>query len=126
MISGSPPTDRNARTGLFTPPTSTFSALSKISRDRRRSGFIAVGVALMQGPLPSGLQPARGVFRVVGQNRSRTGPLNPRQNLQDNSLFVDPALLGRGFHHGIFTADVVSRHRHIEVVPYRAHNIEIR
>jgi len=29
MISGSPPTDRNARTGLFTPPTSTFSARSK-------------------------------------------------------------------------------------------------
>jgi len=39
MISGSPPTDRNARTGLFTPPTSTFSARSKISRERLRSRF---------------------------------------------------------------------------------------
>src|SRR5882724_11155995 len=31
--------DGNARTGLFTPPTNTFSARSKISRERLRSRF---------------------------------------------------------------------------------------
>src|SRR5258707_14579773 len=37
MMSGSPPTERKARTGLFTPPTRSFVARSKISRERRRS-----------------------------------------------------------------------------------------
>jgi len=35
MIRGSPPTERKARTGEFTPPTRTFSASAKISRERR-------------------------------------------------------------------------------------------
>src|ERR1700751_2524276 len=37
MMSGSPPTERKARTGVFTPPTRSFVARSKISRERRRS-----------------------------------------------------------------------------------------
>jgi hypothetical protein len=50
MMSGSPPTERKARTGLFTPPTSIFSARSKISRERRRSTLDFVGVALIELP----------------------------------------------------------------------------
>src|SRR6267143_6559952 len=37
MMSGSPPTELKARTGLLTPPTRSFVARSKISRERRRS-----------------------------------------------------------------------------------------
>src|SRR5690349_4024749 len=46
-MSGSPPTERNARTGLFTPPTSSFSARAKISRERYRSRRRVVFVAFM-------------------------------------------------------------------------------
>src|SRR5258708_35454296 len=37
MMSGSPPTELKARTGLLTPPTRSFVARAKISRERRRS-----------------------------------------------------------------------------------------
>src|SRR5713226_4565016 len=47
MISGSPPTERKARTGLLTPPTRSFVARSKISRERRRSRCRVGRVALI-------------------------------------------------------------------------------
>src|SRR5439155_19021610 len=73
MISGSPPTDRNARTGLFTPPTSTFSARSKISRERLRSRFSRGGAVLMFSRLNlSRLQPACDILGVIGKNDFRS------------------------------------------------------
>src|SRR5438445_176819 len=69
MISGSPPTDRNARTGLFTPPTSTFSARSKISRERLRSRFNRGGAVLMFSRLNlSRLQPACDILCGISKN----------------------------------------------------------
>src|SRR5260370_9790960 len=47
MMSGSPPTELKARTGLLTPPTRSFVARSKISRERRRSRCRVGRVALI-------------------------------------------------------------------------------
>src|SRR5580698_5316372 len=97
MISGSPPTERNARTGLFTPPTRIFSPRSKISRERRRSTLDFVGVALMNvWPNPSRLQPSRRVLRVIRQNNIRARTLDPRQDFQHHALLVQPAFLRGG------------------------------
>src|SRR5208283_3976384 len=109
MMSGSPPTERKARTGLFTPPTRTFSAFSNISRERWRSGF----------------QPASRILGVVGEDYIRTGPLNARKNFQDHALFVDPAIARRRLDHGIFAADVVRAHGHINGIPHPADDVEI-
>src|SRR5258708_11359717 len=115
MINGSPPTDRNARTGLFTPPTSIFSARSKISRERLRSRFNRGCAVLMFLSIKlARLQPACGVLGMVGKNDFRSGALHARENLQYDSLFIQPALLRRGFHHGVLSTDVVSPHRNIE------------
>src|SRR5208283_68672 len=99
MMSGSPPTERKARTGLFTPPTRTFSAFSNISRERWRSGKERLCVALMCAPWRSGFQPASRILGVVGEDYIRTGPLNARKNFQDHALFVDPAIARRRLDH---------------------------
>src|SRR5689334_23083409 len=98
MISGSPPTERNARTGLLTPPTRTFSAFSNISFERRRSGFAWACVALIGAPFIriSGFQPASHVFGVVGQDNVGPGTLNAGQDFQNYAFFFDPAFLRRG------------------------------
>src|SRR5271154_7613130 len=117
MTSGSPPTERNARTGLLTPPTRTFSARSKISRERFRSGFKIDRVTLISAPLPLLLQPSRHVFRVISQNNVRARSLNAGKNLQNHALLVEPALFRRGRYHRIFPADVLSGNRHIAFLP---------
>src|SRR5712691_4219888 len=53
------------------------------------------------------LQPASDILGVVGKNDFRSGALDARQNLQDNSLFIQPSLLRRCFDHGVFSTDVV-------------------
>src|SRR4029077_4579561 len=98
MMSGSPPTERNARTGLFTPPTSIFSARSKISRERRRSTLDFVGVALIKlPPTRSRFQPSRGILGVIRQNNVCARALDSRQYFQHDPLLVHPALLGGRF-----------------------------
>src|SRR5271156_4216050 len=100
MISGSPPTERNARTGLFTPPTRIFSARSKISRERGRSTFDFVGVTLMESqPKLSRLQPSRRVLGMVRQYNVSARPLNSGQDFQHDSLFIQPTFLRGGFDH---------------------------
>src|SRR5215469_11540425 len=126
IISGSPPTERNARTGLFTPPTSTFSASAKICRERRRSGFTTVCVPLMEAPLRiSGSQPAHRVFGMVGQNDFRARSLDSQENFEYDSFFVHPTLLSSRLDHRIFTAHIVSGDGRVEVVAHQADNIEI-
>src|ERR1700675_213854 len=108
MMSGSPPTERNARTGLFTPPTSIFSARSKISRERRRSTLDFVGVALMRSPpKPSRLEPSRGILGVIRQNNVCARALNSRQYFQHDPLLVQPALVRGRFDHRILSTYVV-------------------
>src|SRR2546422_2928769 len=97
MISGSPPTARNARTGLFTPPTSTFSARSKISRERLRSRFNLACVALMLFPIQrSRLQPASDVLGVVRQQDIRSRALNSGKYFQHHALLIQPAVPRQG------------------------------
>src|SRR5262249_34099316 len=48
MMRGSVPTERKARTGLLTPPTRSFSALAKISRERLVSRFsLCLGAVML-------------------------------------------------------------------------------
>src|SRR5579863_8297709 len=127
MISGSPPTERNARTGLFTPPTSSLSPRSKISRERRRSTLDFVGVALIPSPTqPLRLQPSCDILRVIRQDNVRPSPLNPRQDFQHHPLLVQPALFGRGLHHRVLPAHVVSSHGNIKRVAHSTNHIQIR
>src|SRR5713226_8250959 len=53
------------------------------------------------------LQPACDILGVVGKNDFRSGALNARQNLQDNSLFIQPSLLRRSFDHSVFSTYVL-------------------
>src|SRR5258707_3037560 len=126
MISGSPPTERNARTGLLTPPTRTFSALSKISLERRRSGFAWACVALIGAPFNgnSRFQPAGHVFGVVGQDNVGAGALNAGENFQDHALFINPAFLRSGFEHRVLAADVVRANRHVEAITHGPDDVE--
>src|SRR5208282_6312887 len=103
---GVPPTERNARTGLFTPPTRIASAWRKISSER----WCDLGA--LTGAPPSRLQPAGRVFGVVGANNVGAGALDTREQFQYHALFVNPAIRCRGFHHRVFAADVVGGHRH--------------
>src|SRR5215475_13235503 len=94
-MSASPPTERNARTGLFTPPTSTCSARWKISADRALLPFREVCGVLIETLCMAALpfQPFRHVLGMVGQNNVRPGPSNARQDFQHSALFVQPTFL---------------------------------
>src|ERR1700675_4094215 len=107
MMSGSPPTERKARTGLFTPPTRTFSARSKISRERWRLRFKVDWVALIFVPSKlSRLQPVCDVLGVIGQDDVGAGALDAGENFEYDALLIDPAFLRGGLDHRIFAADV--------------------
>src|SRR5271154_2938061 len=118
MMSGSPPTERKARTGLLTPPTKTCSARSKISFERRRSGLLRVGVASMVRGVKlsrlSGFEPAGDVLGVIGEDDFCAGALDASEEFEDDALFVEPAFLGGGFDHGVFAADVVGADGDVE------------
>src|SRR5260370_19092832 len=62
----------------------------------------------------SRLQPACRILGVVGKNDFRPRALDARKNLQDNSLFLQPTLLRRGFDHGVLSADIVSTYGNIK------------
>src|ERR1700720_4662093 len=110
---GSPPTARNARTGLFTPPTSTSAARRNISSERGLciltsfGEFIVACGRTIKIFASAILQPTRSVFRVIGEHDVCPGPINTCQNLQRDSLFLDPAVRGSRLHHGIFAADII-------------------
>src|SRR5258706_7423750 len=103
---GSPPTARNARTGLFTPPTRTSVARRKISSERGCSVLTCFGALIgfiCSGNLKlAGFQPAREVFRVIGEHDTRAGAMNAGHNFEHDPLFIDPAICGGRFHHGEF------------------------
>src|SRR5712692_12026586 len=111
MISGSPPTERNERTGLFTPPTSTRSPRAKISRDffRLRSGD---GSATSQFPSEELdlLQPACCVLGMIREDDVGAGALNRGEDFEDGAFFLKPFVSRRCLDHGIFAAHVVRRH----------------
>src|SRR5262245_20294394 len=126
MMSGSPPTERKARTGLFTPPTRICSASAKTSRERRRPCW-GEGVELIEGPSCQRLfEPAGGVFRMIRQDKVRAGALNTGEYLENHSFFVEPAIFRGGFHHGILATHVVGGYWNAEFVFDPANYVEIR
>src|SRR6266851_10466245 len=126
MISGSPPTDRNARTGLFTPPTSTFSARSKISRERLRSRFTWGCIALMLFSRKLSLiQPACDILGMIGKNDFRARALNRRQDFQHDALLIQPPLLRGRLHHGIFPAHIVGADGNFKGIAYPSDDVQV-
>src|SRR5712692_7608317 len=103
MTSGVPPTARKARTGLFTPPTRISWARRNISSERGREDRFT---GALRGAL-TGFQPAGHILGVIGEHDAGAGAVDCRQNLQHAALLVKPAVARRGFHHGVFAADVV-------------------
>src|SRR5260370_17595166 len=73
----------------------------------------------------SRLQPACDVLGMVGKNDFRSGALDAGQNFQHNSLFVQPALLRRGFDHGELSADIVPTDRNIKRVSHAPNDIQV-
>src|SRR5690242_17101368 len=63
---------------------------------------------------------------MIRQNEVCAGALYAGENFQNDAFFIEPAILGRSFYHGIFAADVVSGHWNTKFVFYPAHDVEIR
>src|SRR6267142_3916623 len=127
MMSGSPPTERNARTGLFTPPTRTCSARAKISAERARFFFVDVWDVLIVGYASRlRFQPFCCVFCMVRQDNIRPGPLDAGQDLKYGALLIEPTFLRCGFHHGVFAADIICTDRDIKTLADASNHIEIR
>src|SRR3984957_20058003 len=74
----------------------------------------------------AGLQPARHVFRVVAENDFGAGALDAGENFEDHALLVDPAVARRGFHHGVFAANVVGGHGNVESIAHALNDVEVR
>src|SRR5579864_9648694 len=93
-ISGSPPTDLNARTGLFTPPTSDSWA-------RRNMSFVFELLFCSRGlgaiEASASLQPARQILRMVCEHNRSARALNRGENFEHHALLVNPAILRGGF-----------------------------
>src|SRR5215211_6907950 len=123
MNKGSPPTERNARTGLLTPPGIRLMARS-MSRAERSAASILLASTL--APLPckrlkppswrlfevytfwpvpavSGLtwlrEPSGNVRGEVGDDDIRASALYARERLEDGCTLVEPAVPGGGFDH---------------------------
>src|SRR5882724_6140750 len=113
MISGSPPTERKARTGELTPPTRTCSASANISRERRLLRREDVWVTLifclcslhrayqLWSGADSAFQPSSGVFRMVRQNDIGAGALYAGENFEHDAFFIEPAILRGRFDHRV-------------------------
>src|SRR5258706_1474047 len=127
---GSPPTARNARTGLFTPPTRTSVARRKISSERGCSvltGFGALIDFICSGNLKlAGFQPTREVLCVIGEHYARTRAMNASHNLEPDSLFIGPSIRGGRFHHGKFPAHVIRANGDVERLPDAMNDVQIR
>src|ERR671921_2147981 len=133
MNRGSPPTERNARTGLFTPPGIRLTARS-MSRAERSMARIALAsmslllpckrvkppsrrlievytfwpVAAVRGLTRLG-EPAGDLRGIVGDDDIRAGALYARERLQNHGPLVEPAILRGGLYHGVLPAHAVSR-----------------
>src|SRR5260370_5409632 len=126
---GSPPTARNARTGLFTPPTNTSVARRKISCEWGRSFLPAIGALIYfcAGNRDSALlQPAGRILRVIGENNACACPVNPGEDFERDALLVNPAVGGGCLHHRKFAADVIGADGHVESFADAMDDVEIR
>src|SRR4051812_22023831 len=92
MKSGAPPTAWNARTGLSTPPGSTWRARSK-------SFLLVFGFRKQSGR----------VAGEVGDDHVGARAPNRHQRFHHGACFVKPAIGGGGLDHRVFAADLIGR-----------------
>src|ERR1700676_3481185 len=135
---GTPATAPKACTGLLTPPTSTRRARSKTFCERlcsfsamlptpKRSSLLMLDQEFSRElNALARLGPSRHVLGVIGQYDLRTGALNRRQNFQNNTLLLQPAIADCGFHHRVLAAYVVRTHRDVKAIPHLANYVEVR
>src|SRR6266540_4177690 len=71
------------------------------------------------------LQPLRGVLRVIGDHEVRAGSHDARQDLENDSLLVDPSVGRGGLDHCVFAGDVVSGDGSVEAYAGFADNVEV-
>src|ERR1700683_1523771 len=86
---------------------------SRPCRETRRQETSELNVAAL-----TGFQPARDVLCMICEDYFRARSLDAGKNLEHDALFVQPTTLRRRFHHGIFAAHVVGRHRNVEFVQH--------
>src|SRR5215210_1515417 len=150
--SGSPPTERKARTGLLTPPGMRLVARA-MRRAERSFTRASLAFALSSlpcnrvGPFPrvyerliaqdqfvsrdtahpkrSLLQPAGHVRGVVGDDDVCPGTLYSGERLHHGALFVEPAVLCCGLEHRVLAADVVRRDGQIGPLAHPAQDVQV-
>src|SRR5215213_3948247 len=123
MNRGVPPTDRNARTGEFTPPGVTVRARSKAAS--LRTVAAAGRTVISSAPCVCDRVPRRPIECPVAQDQIRASAPDGGQRLLDRRLPIDPAVGSRGLYHGVLTGDVVCRYRQIDSLADRTYHIEV-
>src|SRR5690606_22939453 len=110
---GVPPTERNARTGEFTPPgirssprrySDSFvrgSAMRPIRPRRSGAGPVLPGRSATRAGGRLLREPPGGVAGEVGEDEVRAGPLDGGQLLERHPRAVDPPVGGGGLDHRV-------------------------
>ena len=70
-------------------------------------------------------QPLRHVGGEVGDDHVGSGAADAGEHFHDDAALVDPAVLGGGFDHGVFAADVVGGDGQVAVVAHATDDIQI-
>src|SRR5215210_1711496 len=150
MNRGSPPTERNARTGLFTPPGILLTARS-MSRAERSIASIVLASTLPPRFCKRAKPPSKRLVRVyivwpvrvvrevtlrgepagyirgvVGDDDVGAGALHAGERLEDCGLLVEPAVLRGGFYHRVLPAHAVRSDGQVRGLPDPAENVEVR
>src|ERR671917_924560 len=151
-LSGGRPTDQEPYSAMPHPAAAWSSGgatrrtrTSVCRRLRKRTGPAHHGragpacAARLDGPWPCGVkrwggspaspglsgQPAGDVRGEVRDNNVGAGALDAREGLQDRALFVEPAVLGCGFDHGVLAAHAVGRNGKVRRLAHPAHHVEV-
>src|SRR5437879_6464032 len=105
---GVPPTDRNARTGEFTPPGMTRDARAN------SSSFVVMSQHLSE------------ISGEVREDDVGAGALHGRDVLEGDGVTVDPPALGGRLHHRVLTRHVVRDERHVDDLAHIRDHVEVR
>src|SRR5215216_6493525 len=146
MNRGSPPTERNARTGLLTPPGIRFAARCIRRAERSMASIVLASTFLSCKRTPSERLPEVYIFKpvsavraltllgepagyvrgVVADDHVRAGALDSGERLEDHHPLVEPAVLRRGFDHRVLPAHAVRRDGQVRRLSDQAKDVEVR
>src|SRR5450432_2881888 len=79
----------------------------------------------LTGTSGSALEPLGNFGGEVGNDHISSSTSDSSQYLHDNTLLVDPAMLGGSFDHRVFAAEIISGNRQITMLTYLTNDIEI-